>query len=49
MQKVVWPTKKQALHLTVLIIITSLILGVILAGLDAIWRNALKTLILRIP
>lgn len=49
MQKVVWPTRKQALHLTLLIIIVSLVLGIVLAGLDSAWRYALKTLILRIP
>lgn len=49
MQKVVWPTRKQALQLSILIVIVSLILGVILAGLDTVWRTALKSLILRIP
>lgn len=49
MQKVIWPTRKQAVRLTILIIVVSLVLGLILAGLDAGWRAALKTLILRIP
>ena len=49
MQKVVWPTRKQAIQLSILIVIVSLILGVILAGLDTVWRTALKSLILRIP
>jgi preprotein translocase subunit SecE len=49
MRKVVWPTKKQALQLTVLIIVVSLILGLALTSLDAVWRAAFKSLILRIP
>lgn len=49
MQKVIWPTRKQAVRLTILIIVVSLVLGLILAGLDAGWRAALKSLILRIP
>ncbi len=49
MQKVVWPTRKQAIQLSILIVVVSLILGVILAGLDTVWRTALKSLILRIP
>jgi preprotein translocase subunit SecE len=49
MQKVIWPTRKQALRLTILIIVVSFVLGLALAGLDAGWRNALKSLILRIP
>jgi preprotein translocase subunit SecE len=49
LQKVVWPTRKQALQLTLLIIVVSLVLGLALAALDAGWRTALKTLILRIP
>ncbi|MEI6741602.1 MAG: preprotein translocase subunit SecE [bacterium] len=47
MQKVIWPTRKQALQLTLLIILVSIALGLTLAGLDWIWRNALKSLILR--
>ncbi len=49
MQKVIWPTRKQALQLTVLIILVSFALGLTLAGLDWFWRNILKSLILRIP
>jgi len=49
LQKVVWPTRKQALQLTLLIIVVSLVLGLALTALDAGWRTALKTLILRIP
>jgi preprotein translocase subunit SecE len=49
MQKVVWPTRKQAIQLSILIVVVSLILGVILAGLDIVWRAVLKSLILRIP
>jgi preprotein translocase subunit SecE len=49
MQKVVWPTRKQAIQLTVLIIVVSLVIGLALSALDAGWRTALKTLILRIP
>jgi preprotein translocase subunit SecE len=47
LQKVVWPTRKQAIALTVLIIVVSVILGLILAGLDSVWRTILKSLILR--
>jgi len=47
LQKVVWPTRKQAIALTVLIIVVSVILGLILAGLDVVWRNILKSIILR--
>ena len=39
MQKVVWPTRKQALQLAGLIVAVSIILGLILAGLDAAWRT----------
>jgi preprotein translocase subunit SecE len=49
LQKVVWPTRRQALQLTLLIIVVSLVLGLALTALDAGWRTALKTLILRIP
>jgi preprotein translocase subunit SecE len=49
MQKVVWPTRKQAIQLTILIIVVSLVIGLALSALDAGWRTALKTLILRIP
>jgi len=49
LQKVVWPTRRQALQLTALIIVVSLVLGLALTALDAGWRTALKTLILRIP
>jgi len=49
LHKVVWPTRRQALQLTALIIVVSLVLGLALTALDAGWRTALKTLILRIP
>lgn len=48
LQKVVWPTRKQAIQLTLIVIVVSLILGIILASFDAVWRNILKSLILRI-
>lgn len=49
LQKVVWPTRQQALQLTALIIVVSVILGLVLTGLDIVWRTGLKSLILRIP
>jgi preprotein translocase subunit SecE len=48
MQKVVWPTRKQALQLTLLIVVVSVVLGLLLSGLDLIWREVFKSLILRI-
>lgn len=48
LQKVVWPTRKQAMQLTILVVVVSVVLGLILAGLDLLWRDVLKSLILRI-
>lgn len=48
MQKVVWPTRKQALQLSIVVIIVSLILGLILSSLDFVWRSIIKNLILGI-
>ena len=39
----------QAIKLTILVIVVSVILGLLLAGLDSVWRFVLQKLILRIP
>jgi preprotein translocase subunit SecE len=49
LKKVVWPTRKQAIKLTIIVIVVSVVLGVILAGLDSFWRLILQKVILRIP
>lgn len=49
LRKVVWPTRKQAIQLTILVIVVSVMLGLLLAGLDSVWRFVLQKLILRIP
>lgn len=49
LKKVVWPTRRQALMLTGLVIVVSVVLGLLLTSLDTIWRFVLQNLILRIP
>lgn len=49
LRKVVWPTRMQAIKLTILVIVVSVVLGVLLTSLDTVWRFVLQKLILRIP
>lgn len=48
LRKVTWPTRRQALQLTVLVIMFSLVLAVIVGGFDAIIRALLQEVILKV-
>lgn len=45
MGKVVWPTKKQVVELTVLVIAISIIVGVYVGGLDFVFTNVLNKIL----
>lgn len=45
MKKVVWPTKKQVLNNTIVVIVVMLVVGVIIWGLDAGLSAGLKFLL----
>lgn len=46
--KVTWPTRKQALQLTLIVIVFSLTLAAIVGGLDSIIRTFLQQVILKV-
>ncbi len=48
LQKVTWPTRKQAVQLTLVVIVFSLVLAAIVGGLDAIVRQFLQQVILKV-
>lgn len=48
LKKVTWPTRRQALQLTLVVIAFSLALAVIVGGLDAIVRTFLQQVILKV-
>lgn len=41
--KVIWPTRQEAMRLTILVIIVSVIVGAYVAGLDAILTKLAET------
>lgn len=45
MVKVVWPTRKQVVELTVLVIAISIIVGVYVGGLDFVFTNVLNKIL----
>lgn len=47
MDKVVWPTRQQALQLTVLVIVISVIVGAYAGGLDYLFTTLLNEVILK--
>lgn len=44
-KKINWPTKKETLDYTLLVIIVSIITGILIWGLDVIFGNLLKVII----
>lgn len=45
LKRVVWPTRKQALTLTAIVLSFTVILAIYLTGLDLIFRTALEKLL----
>jgi len=45
LRKVVWPTREQAINLTVLVIVASVAVGVILGGADLLFAQLFKMLV----
>lgn len=45
MEKVVWPTRQQAVQLTVMVIVVSVLVGAYVGGLDFIFTNILNTIV----
>lgn len=45
LKKVIWPTRRQAITLAVVVIVVSIVIGIFLSGLDAILRAGLEALI----
>ena len=43
LDKVVWPTRMEAIRLTIVVIIISVIVGAYIAGLDAIFAKFTET------
>jgi preprotein translocase subunit SecE len=43
LEKVVWPTRIEAIRLTVVVIIISVIVGAYIAGLDAVFAKLTET------
>jgi preprotein translocase SecE subunit len=48
LQKVTWPTRKQALRLTLIVIAFSVILALVVGGFDSIIRSFLQQVILKV-
>ena len=48
LKKVTWPTRRQALQLTVIVILFSVTLAVIVGGFDAAVRAFLQQVILKV-
>ncbi len=48
LQKVTWPTRKQAIQLTLIVIAFSVVLAVIVGGFDTIIRSFLQQVILKV-
>lgn len=47
MKKVSWPTKKEALNKTLIVLIVSIILAIFLGGLDAVFTWIVRTVIMK--
>ncbi len=45
MEKVVWPTRNQAIQLTVMVIAVSVLVGAYIGGLDFIFTNVLNSIV----
>lgn len=45
LKRVVWPTRKQALNLTAIVLGFTVILAIYLTGLDLVFRTALEKLL----
>jgi preprotein translocase subunit SecE len=45
LKKVTWPTRQEALRLTIIVVILCVILGIILAGVDKGFSELLKLLL----
>ncbi|OGD84154.1 preprotein translocase subunit SecE [Candidatus Curtissbacteria bacterium RBG_13_40_7] len=43
LEKVIWPTRMEAIRLTILVVIVSVIVGAYIAGLDAIFAKFTET------
>ncbi len=48
LRKVTWPTRKQALRLTLIVIAFSVVLAVVVGGFDSIIRAFLQQVILKV-
>jgi len=45
LKKVVWPTRQEVIRLTFIVIAISLIVGVLLGGLDLVFTKALELIV----
>ncbi|MFO0954943.1 MAG: preprotein translocase subunit SecE [Candidatus Saccharibacteria bacterium] len=45
LKRVVWPTRQQAISLTIIVLVFTAIVAAYLSGLDLIFRNALQRLL----
>ena len=45
LKRVVWPTRQQAISLTIIVLVFMAIVAAYLSGLDLIFRNALQRLL----
>lgn len=45
LKKVIWPTRRQAITLAIVVVVVSIVIGLYLSGLDAILRAGLQALI----
>lgn len=45
MEKVVWPTRNQAIQLTVMVVAVSILVGAYIGGLDFIFTNVLNSIV----
>jgi preprotein translocase subunit SecE len=45
LKKVIWPTRRQAITLAIVVVVVSIVIGIYLSGLDAILRAGLQALI----
>lgn len=44
-KKIVWPTKKQLVNYTIVVIVMSILLSALVYGLDVIFRNLIQLII----
>lgn len=45
LNKVVWPTRQQAIQMTIVVIVVSILVGVYVGGLDLVFTSAMNTII----